>query len=394
MEEDKILSALMDFIVDNDDLEKLEQLTNEFNIFTSLKLEYHEIRHSNFLSWLMNPNETHQLGDSFLKLFSQKVIANLNPVNPGLSIFDIEGMSFNDVDIRREWKNIDLLIVSPENSLFFVVENKIYSGESKNQLSKYKSIAQEIFPSISHKFFVFLTVDGDLASDSEYISISHLTIVEIIERLVRLKTSQVNYDIVLFLKHYCSMVRRYIVMDSEIQQICQKIYKNHKKALDLIFEHRPDKQLEIKEILLDILEKGSLFPDKSSKSSIRFTSKEIDQLVPLKSTGWTDTGRILLFEFQNRPQNLNLYLIIGPGENELREKLHTMAYENNKLFPIVKKNLPKQWASIWKATVLRKNDIYNLEGEELRDKINAFFEKFQKKDLPQIEEVISKYFQD
>ena len=71
---DADLAVLKDFITDNNDLEKLEQLTSEFNIFTSLKVEYQEIKHSNFLSWLMDPNETHQLGDSFLKLFLNEEI--------------------------------------------------------------------------------------------------------------------------------------------------------------------------------------------------------------------------------------------------------------------------------------------------------------------------------
>ena len=394
LDNDTNLSALKNFIIANDDLEKLEQLVNEFNIFTSLKVEHQEIRHSNFLSWLMNPNETHQLGDSFLQLFFQKVISNLNPVNPGLSIFDIEGMSFDDVDIRREWRNIDLLIVSPENSFLCVVENKIHSGESKNQLSKYKSIAQEMFPSLKNKFYVFLTIDGNLPSDSDYIPVSHLSIVEIIERLVRLKESQLNSDIVLFLNHYCSMVRRYIVMDSEIQQVCQKIYNNHKKALDLIFEHRPDKQLEIKGILLDLLEEGELIIDKSIKTYIRFTSKKIDQLIPLKGNGWTDTNRIVLFEFQNRGKVLELFFIIGSGENTLREKLYNMAVLNNKVFNLAKGKLTKKFTSIWKSSVLRKNDIETLEGDELKEKINAFIERFQKKDLPQIEEVIAGEFEE
>lgn len=43
----------------------------EFNIFKILKLDKYEIRHSNFLAWLLNPKESHNLGDKFFKQFFQ-----------------------------------------------------------------------------------------------------------------------------------------------------------------------------------------------------------------------------------------------------------------------------------------------------------------------------------
>lgn len=167
----------------------------------------------------------------------------------------------------------------------------------------------------------------------------------------------------------------------------------------MIFEHRLDKQLEIKEIFLDILDKitlrnGALIPDKSGKTYIRFTSSKIDKLIPHQGDGWTDTKRLLLFELKNTAQSLTLYFIIGPGESTLREKLHSMALSNNNVFPLAKKVLAKQWSSIWKSTVLRKKDIENLEGEELQEKINAFIERFQEEDLPQIEDVITREFEE
>ncbi len=64
---------LEDFIHDNSQLEKLESLVDEFNIFTSLKIVDTEIRHSNFLAWLLDPSETHGVGSYFLKSFLKRV---------------------------------------------------------------------------------------------------------------------------------------------------------------------------------------------------------------------------------------------------------------------------------------------------------------------------------
>ena len=41
------------FVVDNPELEQLEDLLAKFNIFEVLKLQRQEIRHSNFLAWLL-----------------------------------------------------------------------------------------------------------------------------------------------------------------------------------------------------------------------------------------------------------------------------------------------------------------------------------------------------
>ena len=60
---------LEDFIADNLDLERLEDMLAEFNVFEMLGIEKNEIRHSAFLAWLLDPNGTHGLGDYFLRRF-------------------------------------------------------------------------------------------------------------------------------------------------------------------------------------------------------------------------------------------------------------------------------------------------------------------------------------
>jgi len=63
------IEFLKDFIHENEELEKLESIIDRFNIFRSLNIIDNEIRHSNFLAWLLDPSETHGLGDYFLNLF-------------------------------------------------------------------------------------------------------------------------------------------------------------------------------------------------------------------------------------------------------------------------------------------------------------------------------------
>ena len=60
------------------------------------------------------------------------------------------------------------------------------------------------------------------------------------ESLLERKESQMNDEISMFIRHYNEMVKRYIMEESEVQELCEKLYKKHKKALDLIFKHKPD----------------------------------------------------------------------------------------------------------------------------------------------------------
>lgn len=156
--------ALREFIHENAELERLESVVDEFNIFTSLNIVNQEIRHSDCLSWLMNPNESHGIGDYFLASFLKKVsfrASSLGIESP--SIFDIDSRSFDDAEILREWRNIDILIRCDGQKLTCVIENKIHTKEHSEQFRRYKNIVEKEYPDYK-KLLVYLTVEGDIPS--------------------------------------------------------------------------------------------------------------------------------------------------------------------------------------------------------------------------------------
>ncbi|MCH9845280.1 MAG: PD-(D/E)XK nuclease family protein, partial [Alphaproteobacteria bacterium] len=120
-------------LIDSEKFDMLELTLKEPNIFRILKSSRYEIRHSNFLAWLLDPKASHGLGDTILKRFVRYVLHKAEPNNLMLHQFN-----FSNVKIRREWKNIDLLIVF--DNAVITIENKIFSGEGKEQLKKYKKI--------------------------------------------------------------------------------------------------------------------------------------------------------------------------------------------------------------------------------------------------------------
>ena len=180
MEETNI-KKLYDQLLKDEDFDKIDLGLKNPNIFQILRISKNEIRHSNFLSWLLEPNGSHKLGDIFLKRFLREVFSSERFTE--IDQIDVEGMDLSKVEILREWKNIDLLIKL--NNVVVCVENKVLSKEHSNQLKRYKDIVDVEFP--NHiKTFVYLTPEGE---DSEnetdsYLPISYEFIVETLDRVI------------------------------------------------------------------------------------------------------------------------------------------------------------------------------------------------------------------
>ena len=141
------LQALERFVVENDDLLALEEQIGRFNIFDALGITRVEIRHSNYLAWLLTPGESHGQGDLFLKTLLMDILrkARQQEVEPPVSPVELDGADVQGVEIRREWHNIDLLFVSVEHRFVIAVENKVDSGEHSDQLQRYEdAVAKEI----------------------------------------------------------------------------------------------------------------------------------------------------------------------------------------------------------------------------------------------------------
>ncbi len=105
------------FLVDNTKLEELSAKLSIFNIFKVLRIEQAEIRHSNVMAWLLNPQESHGLGQAFLRRVLSTILLDNESSTINLNPAHVELMNMLDVEVRREWKNIDLLALSEFNKL-------------------------------------------------------------------------------------------------------------------------------------------------------------------------------------------------------------------------------------------------------------------------------------
>lgn len=385
---DKI--ELEKFIYDNPELEKLEAVIDQFNIFSSLGIINQEIRHSNFLAWLLDPSETHNLSDYFVNLFLKLALKTGNTKNSELSIFDIETFDLTDLKVYREWNNIDVLLVDESNQFVCVIENKIDSTEHSDQLSRYRTVMEHHFKDYK-KIFIYLTVHGGSAENEDlYIAIRHKEVAGLIDTLLDRRKSQMNDDVVLFIQHYSEMLKRYIMEESEVQQLCEAIYKKHQKALDLIYKYRPDIYSEVQGILEEIIDENpTLIRDHCSRTAIRFIPKSLD-FFPKVGKDWTKSKRILLFEIQNYNERINMNLIIGPTETHghIREMIFDLAKENA-LFKNAFSQLTAKWSTIHKHPLPKIQEVQKqVSREKQKELLSKEFNKFIDSILPPLESVI------
>lgn len=379
------VKELESFIFNNKELEKLESIEDKFNIFSSLGIINQEVRHSNFLAWLLNPKETHNLVDYFTTRFLKLAVYNDSNENPDLNLIDIDTLNLSKINVYREWNNIDVLLVDEDQKLVCVIENKVDSKEHSNQLTKYRKIIESNYPDY-RKIYIYLTVYGEEPeSEKKYISISYKEVSQLMESLLERKESQMNDEISMFIRHYNEMVKRYIMEESEVQELCEKLYKKHKKALDLIFKHKPDIYNDINHILEELIfANENLVKDHCSKYYIRFIPKTLDFL-PKQGEGWTKSKRIFLFEIVSTDKAINLVLMVGPGDSLIRQSIYDLA-RTNTIFNKTSPKLTKKWSLIYK---IKLSSISSLEGkpkEVIQEKLAIQLDKFFGHDFKLLEE--------
>lgn len=230
---------LEDFFINNNNLEKLDAHLSVFNPIRLMRMENMEIRHSTILSWLLDPQETHGFGDLFLKAFLSGALKGQSEKEGGISAIDVHLADLSDAEVRREWKNIDIFIKSETKKWIFIVENKVRSKQHSGQLNKYKERISKNYPGFSQQG-IFLTLDDETPEDDSYVQIYYLNIKDILSQLIERRKSNLDENVLYFLKFYINTLDSLIggsSMQKEMESLARQLYLEHKKVIDFIYEH-------------------------------------------------------------------------------------------------------------------------------------------------------------
>lgn len=179
--------------VNNADLDKISSYLNRFNPIKVMRMEGVEVRHSNILAWLMDPNETHGFGDRFLRAFLSEALRGANDGSEPTAL-QVAQTDLRDVEVRREWQHIDIFVLSPRNGWAFIIENKYFSSQHGNQLVRYAEKVRNAFstwdkPLAVRGIFLALNEDEE-PEDRSYRTIYYSTLLEFLPALLDRQAKQ------------------------------------------------------------------------------------------------------------------------------------------------------------------------------------------------------------
>lgn len=353
--------ALQNFLLDIGCLDELLPWTGKFNMFDVLKISRTEIRHSNMLGWLLDPNENHGMGDVFLKGILQRLVENDS--DGRYDVFNVLLMDFYTFSVMREWKNIDILLTSTEEKTVIAIENKVGSHEHSNQLNRYRNILEKEYPDYN-RMLVFLTPDGEKPSDVEnWDVLTYSDVIDVLESAVL--QIKVLPDVDLMIKNYINVVRRDIVEDQQLIDICNKIYNKHKKALDLIFENRIDGKTQLSDAIKDTLcrlsEEGLIIYDESW--GYNFRTEAMDKYLPFLDEPISSWGSNNIYSYWFNVRDDRFYGIFElAGNNVPEESMEKMQAITDILKPNDKRKSNFTYKRIYATKWYDVSDDEDIEG--------------------------------
>ena len=366
----EITESLSDLVKDAN-LELLEMHLAKPNIFSILKIEKAEIRHSNFLAWLLDPSGSHNLNDRVLKWFLKEVFSDQKI--DWMDEFTVDGLTFHTIQIYREYKNIDLILVCDE--FVIAIENKVLSTEHSNQLTRYEEIVKKDFNNKKHAF-IYFTLYGDEPEKEEnasiYVNYSYIRFDAILSQIVNIYSDILPDKAFVYIQDYIEILRRFVMQDDKATLIAQEIYRNHKEAIDFIIESKPDRLLLIMPIALNVIKNAGYIPGTQNKGYARFLTPEINDIIPRDSINGWKNQELFLFEISMWSKNIVLKTVIAPGNENQRNAIREALLE----IPKARNSQTKMWNTI----------------HSIKKSINVMDEKYEDFDL--LEKDLLKFLQE
>lgn len=383
------LKALEALQADAPDLERIETFLNQFNVFETIGFTGQELMHSRFLAFLLDPKQTHGLGDLFLKSFLQKVLESTNKVSLRQAFDNADEGDLDQTTVHTEVYTgdgrIDFLLLNAARKWAMIIENKVFSTEHSDQLGKYYRFVKASH-SDWHIVGCYLTPGGDAPSHVAYSSLSFRAVCEIVDSILEDRNERLNSDVRMSMEHYVQMVRRHIVDDPEVVELCGYMYRKHKKALDLIYKHRPDPKVETRDLLVEMIHNAEalVFKGAYKNDYITFRPQGWEE-VPAFNAGDSAHG-FLRFVFQNnQPDRLDLVLETSRGDEKIRRKLYEMGQKDESLFNDLEDPETDEKPKLYRRTFVTPEFYKDASDTARVQELRRQWDEFLDKDLPRIE---------
>ncbi|MEJ7776799.1 MAG: PD-(D/E)XK nuclease family protein [Sphingomicrobium sp.] len=342
--QDDIIDGLEKLVIDNPTFDEIVGWFNCFCPFEALGVVRHEIRHSNFLAYCMDPNRPHGFGEECLKGAMRAVarayrrwpsVLNERAITP----LDFHLMDFERARVFREWKGVDLLVLLPDHKMVIAFELKIDAKEHSQQLRRYRASVNDQYPGRDgwNQILVFLTKRGTEPSDTGEGWFA-LGLEDVAKEMDRVVETGVGEEFARNqLSSYVTMLRRHHLPNERLDELAAKLWSQHREALAFLMERSPQggagiygRLFEEKAALASKISEAAGLPvvlDDCTRTNIRFAVPRWDKVRNMcTAVDWTASNRILLLELaaSNDRKSISMRLVIGQGDRTVRQQIYAV----------------------------------------------------------------------
>ena len=133
-----------------------------YNLFSILRIEGSELKHSALIANLLDPKGSHGCGDAFLRAFFEIALKGTAYPFEECTLPHSYTEYYTGPIAGDTGGRIDILVKSSQYGL--IIENKIYAGDQDKQLIRYDNYGKETFGADGY-LLIYLTLFGSEASE-------------------------------------------------------------------------------------------------------------------------------------------------------------------------------------------------------------------------------------
>ncbi len=380
------------------------------NLFTIMHLAGHELKHSNFLAWLLNPRKSHGLGNGFVLYFfdllGSKVGRNLSALVDACT----------DLQVEREFEHIDLLLLSESCRLAVIIENKINARERFGQIADYEAFVKRQF-GWDQTFVVYLDVQGRASHHDDAHSLSYRDLLPFFDNPASASQIAEPDRIATFIDQYRKLLSTKLWTRAKsrrlpppaLEMLAVRMAQQQRTFTTAILREVWDWQQEISITLGEFLMSsakeifGCTIQQHWPKGLLHwytFVPAGLDNFPLLRQSGGNGPyhGRLVIYEFyvnlfaekfEGRPAQLSLDVKIHgakPSAEALKQFLHDQAVRTPLFHRANELKSPRKHDILLNYRLLQPAEIEFRSMEELKKVVRSQLERFYDTLQPSIHE--------
>lgn len=363
-----------------------------WNFFEAAGLRSREIKHSDFISFLLDPSKPHGLEDRFLAAFLREAAkATGTPELRGLP-------GLPGTRVRREDDDRDIVLEGPVRSWVVVIENKTDAEEHAEQLPRYYTRTEQEFQA-SKRFYLYLSPRRATPSHPAFKPVTYQAIMAAAEDVLAQGAPSRDTDVAL--NHYLMLIRRNLMKDEKTRNLIRSIRRAHPAAIALLVQEQADRRNEAVELVSELikaaeeLDLDEVTPETRRPiwdAMVKFAPRAWDKWNRGRQVDWTDSKRLVLFEFYIGPnEGVYPWLLVGRGTDPLRPKIIEAATKKGP--PLRVGRADPEWQGIFDAGPwISPDEFSNHDWDQVDQRIRSEFQKFRTITLPDVIRAVDECF--